>query len=390
MTADPPRRSPVLLARAFRVFFLLAGLHALLFMALWVASLALSSGVGVLPEPAATHAHGMLFGYVPAVVAGFLLTAAENWSASVTARGSFLGALAGLWLLAQLALLASPPLPPVVLPLLELTFLAALGAAIVPPLARAGDRNARFVAAVLSLLAVAAVLAGLERVAAVPGGTGNRVALYVYLVLITVIGGRVIPFFTARALPGTTVLPRLRFDLSIAGAIVVTAVLQLFGAPAALVGTAALAASAIAAVRALSWLRPGVHRQALLWVLHAGNAWLVLGLLLLGLAELGMTWRALAVHALTAGAIGTLTLGMMARVTLGHTGRALRAGKWLTTAFVLVSAAAVLRVLVPMAVPQGYLALAFAADVSWMAAFAVFLGVQGPMLVRPRVDGQPG
>lgn len=390
MTAPHRAREPVVLARGFRIFFLLAGMHAVLFMLAWLGILA---GIGApwMPgDPVAVHAHGMLFGYVLAVVAGFLLTAGENWAGTSTARGPHLAGLAGLWGLTQAALLASPAIPWLAITLLEVGFLAALGAAIVPALVRAGDRNARFVAGVFSLLALGAALSWLARVTALPGGTGELVALYVYLVLVTVIGGRVIPFFTERALPGTSVAVRSQRDLVIAGTIAVTGVLHIFDAPPALAGTAALAAAAGAGARGLGWLRRGMLRQPLLWVLHAGNAWLAIGLLLLALSELGMAWRGPALHALTVGALGTLTLGMMARVTLGHTGRALHGGRWLSAAFVLVNLAAVVRSLGPMTMPGSYRGLVIGAGLLWVAAFAVFLLVQGPMLAGPRADGRPG
>jgi uncharacterized protein involved in response to NO len=212
------------------------------------------------------------------------------------------------------------------------------------------------------------------------------------MLLIVLVGGRVMPFFIERGLVDrgerARVWPWVE-RLSIATLALWIGV-QLAAPGSAAAGVLAAIAGAVHLLRIAGWHTAGIWRVPLLWVLWLGFAWLVMGLFLGAAAAFGAVSQTLALHAFTAGAIGVLTLGMMARVSLGHTGRPMRAASVIAVAFAIINLAALVRVLLPLALPGAYLGLIHGAGTLWAVAFALYLLVYAPMLVRPRVDGQPG
>lgn len=377
-------------ALGFRPFFLLAGLAAALLLPVW--GIGFASGHLVSPYYGgfAWHAHEMLFGFAVAVIAGFLLTAVRNWTGIDTLRGTPLAALAALWLAGRV-LPFVPGLPPLLLAVVDLAFLPALMLALAVPLLRSGQRHNLALLLVLAGLWAANLAMHLSAL-----GTGAaalwpaNAAVLLIVVLMAVIGGRVLPFFTERAVPGarTRRHPVLEGSalISLVGLLALAVFWPQPGATAAL----ALLAAALHGLRLAGWFDARVRHIPILWVLHLGYAWIVVGLALYGLAALGLLAPSLAVHAFTAGAIGVLTLGMMARVALGHTGRPMQAAPATVWAFVLINLAAFARVALPLFAPGGYAAWIATSSLLWTAAFALFLWVYVPILLRPRVDGQPG
>jgi len=384
---------PPILALAFRPFFLAAGLAAIALVAGWITVYAgAAPGAGYYGFPG-WHAHEMLFGYAAAVLGGFLLTAARNWTGVQTARGGALLVLVALWLGGRLAPLLLPVSSKWIIALVDLAFLPALTVAVAVPILRARQtRNMVFVA-LLAILAVANALVHLDAlgIAARAGRAGLYAGAYAFVLAIVLMGGRVIPSFTERGLPGDVRLRRFPVVEWAAPATVVAVAVCGFAYPASR-ATAAIAvfAALVHALRLAGWYTARYWSVPLLWVLHVGYAWIAAGFALQAFAALGWIPSALALHAFTAGAIGVLTLGMMARVALGHTGRPLRVGGDMTAAFVLVNVAAMVRVLVPLFLPGSYVSLVVLSGALWCAAFALFVARYAPILWMPRVDGKPG
>lgn len=391
-TASPLARlwSHPLLALGFRPFFLGAGVLALLAMLVWLARLwGLLPGDGYLGGTA-WHAHEMLFGYVGAVIAGFLLTAARNWTGIATPTGAWLGALVLLWLAARLGPLLS--LPHGLIALLDLAFFPALALALIPPLWRGKNKVNRAFLAVLAAMTLANLLVHAQALGltAATASRGSRLMLDLTLLTLWLVAGRIMPFFTQSAIPGSK--PRTRPWVETGTFVLAPAIalLNLTWPASPVSGALLLILAAIQAIRLGGWHHPLAWRNPMLAVLYAGYLWLILGLALDGLAALGLLPPFPALHALTAGGIGVFTLGMLARVTLGHTGRDMRASRATSLAFLIINLAALVRVFPPLLWPRHYSLWLGMAGGLWVLAFALFLGIYGPMLARPRVDGRPG
>ena len=392
----PTSASLAVLAKGFRPFFLLAALHAVVMVPLWLAIVTGKLAASSYLQPSAWHAHEMIWGFVSAVIAGFLLTAVGNWTQRETATGAPLAALVLLWLAGRLAMVFAGALPRAVPAAVDLAFLPTLGLVLARPLLAAKSRrNFVMLAVVTALFATNLVvhLDALEVLAAGSAALANTVGIDLLLLLIMIVAGRVFPLFTRNAsgVQSIRAVPWLD-GLSFAALAALILVDALAPNDTRLSAVVAGAAGSTAAARAVHWGARHSLRDPLLWVLHVGYGWLVLGLLLrataavFGLPLLG----SLAIHALTVGAIGTLTLGMMARVALGHTGRMLIAPSSMTAAFTAITLSALARVLVPWLAPTWYMVGLVAAGVFWVLAFAVFLATYAPVLCGPRVDGKAG
>ena len=382
-----------LLALGFRPFFLAAAFAAIGLVALWLADYGGVLSVRTYYGDINWHGHEMVFGYTAAVIAGFLLTAVRNWTSLDTPRGAPLAALVGLWLAGRLAPFAPDLLPGWSIAALDCAFLPVLAASLAGPLLRRRQwHNLPFVP-VLLILTAANALVHLEALGVFSGtaATGMYLGVDLIVLLIAIIGGRVLPFFTERALPGARRRVWQPVEWLAIGAVVALALLRaLHFAPYLITALATLAALAHA-VRWWGWSDRRLWSEPMLWVLYLGYAWVIVGFALEALAAAALLRQQLAVHAFTAGAIGTMTLGMMARVALGHTGRPLRATPPVVAAFVLVNTAALLRVFAAgLAADEWYVAIVIAAGTAWAAAFALFVAVYAPILLRPRTDGQPG
>lgn len=378
-----------LFAKGFRPFFLLAALFAVAAVPLWLVARRGHLAVGEPLLPTVWHAHEMVFGFAAAVIAGFLLTAAANWTQRETLVGIGLAGLAAVWVAGRGALLLG--LDGRLSSALSLAFFPLLALAVGRPILLAKSRRNYGVVGLLALLFGAQAL---THVGAHTGDVhletlGPRLGLGLVVVLVLVIGGRIIPLFTKNATGAEDVrsVPWLdRASLGLALAVVALDALSVRGAALAIVaGLAALATAA----RAWRWGARHTLREPLLWVLHVGYAFVPLGFALRAAAVLTPAVDdSTALHAWTVGAIGTLILGIMTRVSLGHTGRPLRAGRVMGVAFALVPLAALVRVVGPLV---GWHARSL--DVSgalFALAFLVFLLRIGPLLFVARPDGKPG
>ncbi|MCC7017755.1 MAG: NnrS family protein [Rhodospirillales bacterium] len=387
----------VFLSHGFRPFFLFAGAYGAVAAAAWLAILhrlhggaALAFPQGALP-PHLWHGHEMLFGYASAVVAGFFLTAVPNWTGREPLRGLPLGALALAWLAGRVAMWSAAVLPPALVAALDLAFVPFLAVLVVRALSGGWSRRNAIFLPVFAALFAGNVLFHLDAAGVVPGlgSRGLLLALDTILFLIAVIGGRVVPAFTTNALrrAGEDRFPLSRPPVEAAALLSVAAlaIADLLAPDSVAAGAVAAAAAAVHAARLAGWRGHRTLGEPILWIIHLGYAWLVLGFALKALALLGGFLPATAAnHALTIGAIGSMTLGVMSRAALGHTGREISAPAPIVAAYLLVSASALARVAGPALLPGYASETLAAAAILWIAAFALFTAHYFPILTRPR------
>lgn len=378
-----------LLTIGFRPFFLLAALGAALLVPSWLLLLLRGASWPSPLPPLLWHAHEMLFGYTTAVIAGFLLTAVQNWTGHVVARGGPLLALAGLWLAGRVTCAVGGLLPTALSAAIDLAFLPALALSVARPIARKRDkRNAAMPVMLLVLAAANALLwFGALHADALAIVRGQRLALDAVALLIVVIGGRILPGFTANAVPG--VVARAHSALDTAGIAAMAALLALdLAAPhSKLAGYGAAIAGALNAARLWGWGGSRALTRPILSVLHVGFGCTALALVLRAFALLtGAILESNATHMLTVGGIGLMTLGMMARVALGHTGRALVLAPSIVIALYAVALSASIRVLGPVLAPQHYAFVLWLSGGLWTSAFVLYLVHYTPILLAPRVS----
>lgn len=387
-----PHTGPAILSAGFRPFFLGSSLWAAAAIPLWLAAYAAGLAVPTLLPPAVWHVHEMVFGFAAATVAGFLLTAIPNWTGRMPLQGMPLAALVGLWAIGRLAVLISGVIGAPLAAIADLSFpLAFLLVVAREILAGRNWRNLPMLVA-LSLLLAGNLLVHLEALGlADTAELGNRIGLVTLFMLISIVGGRIIPSFTRNWLvkirPGLARLPappETRLDLAVL-VLVALALASWAAAPdAAITAAAVLIAGVAMALRLSRWRGFKTAGEPLLLILHLGYGWLALGLLLLGVNGFVPVLPATAaLHALTVGAVGTMTLAVMTRASLGHTGRPLTAGPGTQVIFLLITLAAALRVLSPLAGEQEVLALALG-GAAWSAAFGLFAVLYGRALASPR------
>ncbi|MBK1713908.1 NnrS family protein [Rubrivivax gelatinosus] len=388
MAPPPPARGFGLWRLGFRPFYLLAAGFAALSIAFWALQYAGLLGGAYLAGPL-WHAHEMLFGFTLAVVVGFLFTAGRNWSGRPTPTGAALAALAALWVAGRVLVLTPWGLAAAVVNV-AFPLLAAfgLGQALV---AGRNRRNYFFIAVLLALAGAQALFhATLLGVLDLPLRAGVQLGLDLVLFVMAVVAGRVLPMFTNNGVPGAGATRQPRLEQLALGSVLALLAADAAGLPGVATAAVAVLAALAHGARLALWRPQRTRGNALVWILHAAYAWIPLHLLLRAGAELGWLPASLAAHALTAGAIGALTLGMMTRTARGHTGRPLRADRWDVAAYGLVLAAAALRVFVPLVAPALTLPAIVASGALWSAAFVVYAWRYAPSLWRVRADGQPG
>ena len=395
MTAIPRYRAhagPAIWSAGFRPFFLAASMWAALAVPLWLGAYVDGLAVPTRLALPVWHAHEMVFGFAAAAVAGFLLTAIPNWTGRMPLQGAPLAALVLLWAIGRVGVLRSADIGAFAAAVADLSFPAVFLIVVAREiLAGRNWRNLPMLGA-LSLLLVGNLLVHLKALGlADTAALGNRLGLGTLLMLISLVGGRIIPSFTHNWLtkarpPVPAPAPAGRFDLAV---LIVTGLALLAWVMMPDTGVtswAALAAGIAVAWRLSRWRGLQTVREPLLLILHIGYGWLAAGLLLLGLNSLtGMLPATAALHALTVGAVGTMTLAVMTRASLGHTGRPLTAGPVTRAIYALITAAALLRIGSPLAGGRTELAL-WLAGAAWIGAFGLFAVCYGAVLTRPRVQ----
>jgi uncharacterized protein involved in response to NO len=384
----------------FRVFFLAAGLFAVLSVAVWELYLTTHALGGGMDLPTAAppqlwHAHEMIFGYGAAALGGFFLTAVPNWTGGPAARHRFVALVAGLWLVGRLAVWASGHLPPGLVALADLAFIPVLSLNILMQLIRAPKPQQMIFLLLLALFWTANLMVHLEwsGLTADTAWAGLRAGLLTLGTMIMVLGGRVTPGFTRNAMVQAGRAERLPRNpahlaaVSIGAALAVT-VGHLLALPGVILGPLALVAGLAGLLRVSLWQGLWTKGRPILWTLHLSYAVNAAGFVALGLAALDLTPEVAALHLLGIGGVGGMTLAMMSRASLGHTGRALVAPGPVALAYALVPLAAVLR-FAGSALPALYTPAVLAAGALWCLAFALFTAAYWPVLLGPRLPRAP-
>lgn len=393
MAAIPRYRrhaGPAVLSAGFRPFFLASAIWGAAAIPLWLAAYIEGLGPPTLLAPVIWHAHEMIFGFAAATVAGFLLTAIPNWTGRLPLQGAPLAILVLLWVLGRIAVFVSGSIGSVTVCVADLSFPAAFLAVVAREIVAGRNwRNLPMLVA-LALLLTGNLLVHIEALdLGATAGLGNRLGLATLLMLIALVGGRIIPSFTRNWL--AKMRPEIsgphgegRFDIAalvLAAAALIGWVIAPDNRPAS--GGLMLAAVMLL-VRLARWRGGYTGREPLLAILHIGYGWLGFGLFLLGVSGFDQALPATAaLHALTVGAIGTMTLAVMTRASLGHTGRPLTAGPTTKAIYALITMAAVLRLAAPFA-GAGMVAALWLAGAAWSAAFGLFALRYGPALTAPR------
>lgn len=385
MAAAPP-----IFRGGFRPFFLGGAMWAVVALALWLCVLAGQITIPTAFDALAWHRHEMLFGFVGAVIAGFLLTAIPNWTGRLPIAGAPLASLFGLWLAGRLAVLFSAALGPAVAGLIDVGFYLVLAGVAAREVIEANNRNVPIVGMVLLF----GIANGLDHFAAagilIDPALPWQMAVALVTLLISLIGGRIVPSFTrnwlakrgdTQGLPGQP----SKFDLAAIG-LTALALLAWIAAPSGwLPGGLLAVASAAQLTRLARWQGWKTVRDPLVLILHIGYTWVPIGLALLAAVQLGAHLpQSAAVHALTAGAMGTMILAVMTRASLGHTGRELRAGPATSVIYLLVTVGAVLRVAAPLSAVDYRMGMEIAA-LCWLGSFLLFIFTYGPILFAPRL-----
>ncbi|MEP6874347.1 MAG: NnrS family protein [Burkholderiales bacterium] len=388
--APGPRVAPgfALWQFGFRPFYLLASTFAALSIGVWAVQFA-----GLLPHAYLRgplwHAHEMLFGFVLAVVVGFLFTAGRNWSNRPTPTGATLATFAALWVAGRVLVLTPFGWAAAIV---DTAFPFAAAVALAIPFIASRNRRNYFFVGLLLLMSVASLVVHLAQlgVVALPGWLGIQLALDAVLFIMAVMGGRVIPMFTNNGVPGAGATRRPLIEKAALGlvlALLMADALDLDGAPLASVA----AVGALAHLVRWSLWRPWkTVRAPLVWVLHAAYFWIPVHLALRALAEFGWVAPSLATHALTVGAAGGLIIGMMTRTARGHTGRPLQSDRIDVACYALVLFAAAVRVVMPLLAPSQTIPAVLVSAALWSSGFALYAVRYWPVLTRARPDGKPG
>lgn len=389
--ARPPAASPAfaLWALGFRPFYWLASVFGALSIALWGLQVTGHLGAAYLQGPL-WHAHEMLFGYALAVIVGFLFTAGRNWSGRATPTGPALAALALLWLAGRVLVISPWGWAAA---LVNIAFPLAAALALAHAFVPAGQRRNYFFIALLGALAAASAAVHGQRLGLwhAPAWIGVQLGLDIVLFVMAVMGGRVIPMFTNNGVRGAAATRHPTLERVALGAVLAVGVADGLQLPALLLALLLGVAAVAHAARLWLWQPWTTLRTPLVWVLHLAYLWIPLHLALRAVAAMGGPVSAsVATHALTVGAIGGLTIGMMTRTSKGHTGRPLRADAWDVACYGLIAAAALVRVLAGAVWPQAFNGALLAAAALWSAGMGLFAWRYWPVLSRARLDGRPG
>jgi uncharacterized protein involved in response to NO len=383
-----------LLQSGFRPFFLLALLFAPIEMMLWIISYLEGFSITSHYGNISWHGHEMLFGYALAVLTGFLLVAGKNWTGIQTLQHRSLMFLAGLWVMAR-SLHFLPELSPSILTFAtELLFILLAIAFIAAPLLQSRNRNSYIFIELLIILAIGNIMVDWSYLGLFPNTaeTGMMLSLYAVLGLLIIINGRTLPHFIEKSFDMK--LARTQYHQTIetfaVGSIYLLMILEVLLPMDALIGLTALVAAIANGIRLANWYHPALWRNPLLWVLLVGYGWIIVGLMLYAAASFGLIMESRGLHALTIGGIGVTTAGMMVRVTLGHTGRELKADSLTTTAFILLNVSALAYAIFHLLAPTLGEKWLLIAGMSWVVAFGMLAWVYTPMLLFARVDGKPG
>ncbi|MBF0240236.1 MAG: NnrS family protein [SAR324 cluster bacterium] len=380
-----------LLDLGFRIFFIGAMLYAVIAMGIWMAAYQHGWSTGTISSMT-WHAHEMIFGYTLAVIAGFLLTAIKNWTGIQTVRGVPLLGLFALWVTGRIVFFLSGMIPLEVIALIDNLFIALLTVAVSYPILKARQwRNTSSAAKVLSLL-----LCNIAFYLGVLGlwPEGLRIGLYggfyIIIALIMTIGRRIIPFFTERGVGYPVTLKNWKWiDWSSILVFVIFWVFELIEPFSPVTAGLSAVLALVHGIRLVGWYTPGIWKKPLLWILFVAYGALVLGFVMKALTFVTGLSPFLALHAFAIGGVGLLTVGMMARVSLGHTGRNVQQPPAkISYVFFALTASFVFRVVLPLVHQELYGHWVMISQFLWILGFSGMLILYFPMLISHRTDGK--
>jgi len=379
----------------FRSFFLAASLFSIVSMLIWMAEIIFS--LQLIPDsisPVYWHAHEMIYGYTLAVIAGFLLTAVRNWTNIQTLHGWALFVLVLLWLLARIAILIPSEQALFAGLLLDNMFILYLSVALSIPVVKAKLWKNMAVVSKIYFLLIGHVIYSLGLLGLFHDGQriGIYIGLYMVLSLILVLSRRVLPMFIER---GVGYEVRLKnhgwVDLACFVLFLFFAVTDVFFTSPAITASLAAVLCVLHTIRLWGWYTHGIWKKPLLWVLYMGYGWMIVAFALKAVAFVAGVPTSLAIHAFTVGGIGMMTLGMMSRISLGHTGRdIMNPPTGVSMMFVMLFVGAIIRVILPMISPENYQLWIALSQGLWIMAFMIFVYLYAVILLRPRVDGRWG
>ncbi len=387
---EQAKKSFALFNLGFRPFFLGSAYAAVILMAIWgllyTNVIQLNNYYGIIDW----HSHEMLFGYASAVIAGFLLTAVRNWTNVNTISQTPLAILAAIWLLARI--LPFTPLPGVLIAVVDVSFFFFLMLAIAHPIIKVKQWSNLVMVGILGVFLIADMLVQAQHLGLLTKGViqGNTLALYAVLLIIQVLTGRVMPFFTRVVVPDTEVIERPNLEKVLLTTLILLAISDTLALNSLLTSALALVLVVAHIMRVTPWFSKPVLNTPILWVLYAGYLWLIIGFILKVFVGFDWVTNNLAIHAWTVGTIGITTYGMMSRVSLGHTGREMIPPKFAIAGFYLLFLAAIVRVVFPLISMAHYVLWIEISIALWVLAFALFAIAYTPILSKPRVDGQSG
>ncbi len=387
---EQPKKSFALFNLGFRPFFLLAAFSAIILMGTWVLAyvniIQLNTYYGFIDW----HSHEMLFGYAAAVIAGFLLTAVKNWTNVDTITKVPLALLAVIWLAARI--LPFTTVPGIVIAIVDVSFFFFLALAVAHPILKAKQSNNFIMIAIIGVFMLADILVQSQHLGIMATGVakGNLLALYGVLLIIQVLTGRVMPFFTRVVVPQTEVVERPLLEKILLIVLILLALADFFALNGLIISLLAGILLVAHIMRVAPWFSKPVLNTPILWVLYAGYLWFLIGFAMKVMVGLDLVANNLAIHAWTVGVIGITTYGMMARVSLGHTGREMLPSKLAVSGFYLLTLATIIRVIFPLFSMAHYILWIEVSAVLWTVAFILFAIVYTPVLTQPRVDGREG
>lgn len=377
------------LGRGFRPFFILSALQAVFMLVLWGGYYGgYITPPDLLLETISWHTHEMIYGFALCVVAGFLLTAVANWTGTNPVKGAHLFALCCLWVLGRLVMNFDLGLPAWSIFAVSIAFLPALAISLSIPLLKTNNKRNFIFLGILGVLSASQICFLVFGVYA-----AIYVALMMIIMMLSLVGGRIIPLFTIAVLKqgGANIAPtpQPKWDIAALVSLVATTACLVSIPDSLLLSACAFVAVFIHLARMRHYHSLQTLTLPMLWILHAGYLWVVIGLALIGLSGAGVVNLTLALHALSTGAVGSLTLGMMTRVALGHTGRNLVASRLTLLSFLLMQIAAIMRVFGPMVLPEFSMFWIIGSASVWSFCYALYLVIYAPILLQARPDGKP-
>ncbi len=393
---NPNSKISILFAFPFRLFFLLGSFYAAITIVAWIGLL---FGFWSLPvgwSAVHWHSHEMLFGVVAAAITGFVLTAVCNWTGVAPISKPGLFGLGLLWFLGRVAMWCAGSLPVLLVAIVDVLFLPVVALYLLSILWRQRNTHNYIMAGVIGLLGLTNLCmhVGLISRNFIWLLHSETAALNIIAFIMVVIAGRITPAFSANWLRiqeknPDTVRRSTQLDVWVLSVTALMIPLDMIPGAPIVAGVAALLAALLNGIRLVLWSGWRTAKEPLLWILHVGYAWIVIAFLLKGLAAFDIVMATVWQHALGTGAMGTLILGVMTRVSLGHTGRSLALPRFGITIYFAILLSAVVRVLTALLVLDYHAGLMISA-IGWTLAFIVFLVIYWPILSSPRVDGRPG